>query len=458
MRTKRLNPIVVKELRQGLKSKSFLVCFLGLQAFMVLSMSIYFMNTNSSGGLRGAEGFFWTLVGMALLFFMPLRSFFGIYNEIRNNTLELLFLTHMSSNRIAAGKWMAQAMQVLMLTSSILPYFVLRYVLGTINIAQDFRTLGILLTLSLLLLAFGTGLSAWKSKLIRFLIIGGIVFMLFWLPNVLIVFAFGGMSGILPGFAWNPLTFLLLSAVLILIFLEHGASIIAPPAENHTRPKRMLSLLLFSVLYGTGVLRNSEAWLIASIAVLFPYCLGTLSQPVSGIPSLYKRPRCLAALHGFFLPGWPSALLPVLLIIGIPVLTLHANFPRDGRYLHLFPVLFSILFLPVAILELFKVRLHRWLLFYLLIHAGTFVLGVILLIIDQIQKAMHGGDPLHTLLNLFPFTALFQMTDRASLSLIHNWIPAGLSGLCLLLMLPRTLRPMRALTRIARSPAPHHAE
>lgn len=454
----RLNPIVVKELRQGLKSKSFLVCFLGLQALMVLSMSIYFMNANSPhGGLQGAEGFFWTMIGLALLFFMPMRAFFGIYNEIRANTLELLFLTHMQSMQISSGKWMAQTVQVFMLISSILPYFVLRYLIGTINIVRDFQVLGIMVMVSLVLLSVGTGLSAWKSKLLRFFVIGGTVFMLFTVPNMLIMMAFGGFGG-MTRFPVNPLTVVLLAIILILIFLQQGASMIAPPAENHARPKRILGLLLFSILFFTGLFQRSEPWLIASIAAMFPYYLGALSQPVSTIPTLYKRQRYPAFLHAFLLPGWPSAFLPILGMLALPILVLHDLSPGNHAYPHLFPILFGILFFPVALLELLKIRPGRWLTMFMIVNLSIVLLGVVFMITAEIQRATLGSNPMLPLLNLLPFTALFQLSESSRLSLTLNWIPAGFTGVLLLIVSPRPLRFMRETTRIARAPAEADAQ
>jgi len=50
-----------------------------------------------------------------LLFLMPLHGFSALHAEIKSATLELVFLTHFSAWRIAAGKWTALMVQTLAL-------------------------------------------------------------------------------------------------------------------------------------------------------------------------------------------------------------------------------------------------------------------------------------------------------------------------------------------------------
>ena len=98
---------------------------------MVVSMMVYAASAAKDGGDMGfADGMFWFLLGSLLLFFMPLRSLGALYSEIKGNTLELVFLTRMSSWDIAFGKWLAHLAQIGLLVAAILPYLVVRHYLG----------------------------------------------------------------------------------------------------------------------------------------------------------------------------------------------------------------------------------------------------------------------------------------------------------------------------------------
>jgi len=459
MRQVRINPIVVKELRQGLKSKSFLICFLGLQAFMVLCMTVYFQNADSIDGLQGADGFFWTMIGLALLFFLPLRSLFSIYNELRGNTLELLYLTHMRSAQIVGGKWMAQAIQGLMLICSVLPYFVLRYLLGRVNIIRDFRTMGILFLVSMVLLGAGTGMSAWKSRMLRFFVLGGGFFSLMGLPGVLMAMAMGGGSAGMFSLNWNPVTALLLCLLAILYFIEHGAALIAPPAENHARPKRILILLLFLVLLGTGLYAGSTFWLFLALALPCLQNLEFLSEPVSDIATIYKKSGRFPFLRWFFLPGWVSSLAPTLLMMGIALICIRAISPAASWNWSLFAVLFTLQFFPVAVLELFRVSRPRWRGRYLIVQTLVVISGIVLMILEQIDRNMPaGGTGLDELLFFHPLTALFHFNGHGSYPVGAAWTLAASAGIPLLIFLPRTLRQMRARSSQVNSPNAAHDE
>ena len=119
----------------GTYSRAFYIAlvFLIMQALMILCVLLYVVSLSKNLGVRGANGMFWTFVSILLLMIMPLRGFGTVYNEVKENTIELIFLTRLSAWRIVAGKWGALCFQTLLLFSALLPYVVLRYFLGSID-------------------------------------------------------------------------------------------------------------------------------------------------------------------------------------------------------------------------------------------------------------------------------------------------------------------------------------
>src|SRR6188474_3353491 len=125
-----LSPILVKELRQGLKSRAFVVTFIIVQVVMILLVGMQLL-TLAGGGGRGAmdafDGFFWAFVWLPLLVMMPARGLTAVSEEVKANTLDLVQLTRLSAFRIVFGKWVALVSQTFLLVAAILPYAVLRY-------------------------------------------------------------------------------------------------------------------------------------------------------------------------------------------------------------------------------------------------------------------------------------------------------------------------------------------
>ncbi len=111
--------MIVKELRQGLKARAFVLSFVGLQAVFVLVL-IYqaLLYSNSVDKFNafstGLNGIFWTLVGIQLMVLTPFRAFTALSGERRANTLELLFMTGLTPWRFTFGKWLSLFFQAVL--------------------------------------------------------------------------------------------------------------------------------------------------------------------------------------------------------------------------------------------------------------------------------------------------------------------------------------------------------
>lgn len=168
----RLNPVLVKELRQGLKSKAFGFSFLVMQGLVAISLLMHCAATESGGyGARIAGSTFWVLASLPLLLFIPLTAINALYSEYKQNTLPLVLLTRLTPWRMVSGKWASLMAQSGLTACAILPYLVLRYFLGGVNVAHDLLTFCILLGASALLCAGGLLLSTVKNPWRAFAII-----------------------------------------------------------------------------------------------------------------------------------------------------------------------------------------------------------------------------------------------------------------------------------------------
>ena len=164
-----LSPMVVKELRQGMRSRIFVAAFYLTQLLMILSTVFGLIaasrTENVPSDLFGfLSGLFWFMVSVPLLFVMPLLGFGALHTEMKAGTLELVFLTRLSAWRIVAGKWTALMAETLLLVCAILPYVILRYFLGGVNIIEDLQSLFFLLLASALLTAATLAMSPYRVQ------------------------------------------------------------------------------------------------------------------------------------------------------------------------------------------------------------------------------------------------------------------------------------------------------
>ena len=356
-----LSPIIVKELRQGLRTRVFTAAFIVLQGFMAL-----FMLTGLNQRQDDSAWAFWFLVSITLLLVMPLRGFGALSSEIRLNTMDLISLTRLSAWRITAGKWAALVSQSFLLTVAVLPYVVIRYFFGGINVVAELMILAAVLILSCLLSALMVGLSAFPNFLIRSLLALGVSITV--ASSIMVIrtaFAFSS-AGLTAGLAtdgWTYFGAFVTALYLMFYFLDMGATRIAPEAVNLSTRKRTSSILFLIGFLGLPVLFAPPSEEIYSFAMAFVglFALDALTERPSEVRSLHRpfvRRGLLGQIAQFlFTPGWLTAVFYVC-ILGAILFT-------GGVYYEVFPnrtlveeltfyvSLVSSLLFPLLIIHLF---------------------------------------------------------------------------------------------------------
>jgi len=318
-----LSPMLIKEIRQGMRTKVFVGVFLMVQLLMIFTIILSTIGATAtdygSDVKEAGTGFFWGLISLPLVLVMPLRGAQAVRSEITANTLELLYLTRLSSWRIVFGKWFSLFAQTVLLLVSVMPYVVVRYFLGGVNIMDELAVIGWMLLFSAFFSAFTVGFSAFQSAVLR-LGVGVICFFgITTLPGLF--FGGGGIfSGLSrgmrsSGWEWLGVPLIGLNAILVgFLLLETGAAQIAPPAENHALKKRIAGILLlgFAVLFHQlgGIFNGMTG--VNLIALGFICWYGLLEKPVL-IRSLFAKNATRLGLIRFlgrqFYPGWPYGLL-----------------------------------------------------------------------------------------------------------------------------------------------------
>ncbi len=309
-----LSPMLVKELRQGLRTNLFTTSFILLQGFMVLTI---FIGAASEGAASTAGGFFWTCLMVTLLIAMPIRGFNALSSEIQNNTLDLIQLTRLSAWRITFGKWASLMSQTTLLVISILPYLAMRYFFGGIDLIQEFLILFFTFFASALLTALTVGFSPFPV-LMRAFVVGATGVLAFsWVVGLSFSRTYGGTSffssGITSGNWWGVGGFVLAGLYLIYFLLDFGASQIASQAENHATRKRLISLvfaLAVILLLLVGV--DGKIVITLTTLVINLAWIDAITERPSIVPSVirpFARSRIFPSLKYLLTPGWHTGIL-----------------------------------------------------------------------------------------------------------------------------------------------------
>lgn len=131
----RINPILVKEMYQAIRSRVFMTAFWLL---LLISFTIYclvYHNVEYSTGKYMLSWFTPFLVIM-VVFFIPSTAFFGLYREVTNKTLELVQVTRMSPHRLVRGLLCAAAVKVVLFYAILAPFVVTSFLFGGVDLVM----------------------------------------------------------------------------------------------------------------------------------------------------------------------------------------------------------------------------------------------------------------------------------------------------------------------------------
>ncbi|MBI2479345.1 MAG: hypothetical protein HYV60_12155 [Planctomycetia bacterium] len=155
----RLNPILVKEARQALKSRQFVITFTllllagwvwSMLGVALLSPGVYY----APGGRFMLCGYFMILT-IPVLVIVPFSAFRSLAAEREDGTFELLSITALSSRQIVTGKLGSAMLQMLVYYSALAPCIAFTYLLRGIDVVTIVFLLFWTLVASVLLSSVG---------------------------------------------------------------------------------------------------------------------------------------------------------------------------------------------------------------------------------------------------------------------------------------------------------------
>lgn len=446
----RLSPIVVKELRQGLRTNLFVIAFILLQTFMILCMLAGLANPGSND----SSAFFWFFIISTMMVIQPLRGFSALSSEYQLNTMDLIQLTKLNGWRITFGKWAALNAQGLLFLVGVLPYLVIRYFVGNVNLLYDFSAILAIGIGSALATAITIGVSVFRNVVLRgillvvLLILGIAAINLF---NYSVLGRFGRMS---PDPA-SGLLYTVAAVFGIFFFLSFGASRIAPLSENQATRKRLIAIGFALLCQIFQLFGNSEEAFVVSGVILGLACIDALTEPlpIFSSVSIPFRKSPLLRFPGIFLsPGWCSGIFFFLLCSAIWAGSFFLHYQMDPARIFTSyedPVLFlslcNLIVFPLLILHLFfaKHSSHHFT-FGLYIFTQASLFGLTLMA-TVIANAL--GEWESYVYLFVPLPSVFitgNMGGSHADEAIHFWIAVVTLFLCVCFPLLRQHRSVRA--------------
>jgi hypothetical protein len=384
----RLSPMLVKELRQGMRTKAFVGLFLTLQ--IILGVILLSAGAAASSDEAGEiiSSIIFIMFSIAVLIIQPMRGITALSSEVKGNTIDMMVLTRLSAWRIVTGKWASIVSQSALLLVTIIPYLILRYFFGGMNLVGEIVFLAVLFLSSTTLTAVTVGLSASSSVILRTLL-------LIALPIGAFFLLLGGLrrGDIFTYFALDTeqsrifvSIYLAACAYLGFFMLSIGTSLIAPYAENHSTLRRLISLVvtIIAAVLGSMSFTDTDALPFFLTFVLLPVFAISLSEFAPLAAPTYRKfakRGALGQLAGLFLfPGWASGFFFCLVLIAIsaaPFLIHQSSYGYQDYFIYGLACLAGLLF-PAVIINVFRINGPQRVSNYVVILIGSIVLSTVL--------------------------------------------------------------------------------
>lgn len=303
-----LNPIVVKELRQAVRSwavTGMLLLFLAGLFVISLGFLVFQSFDVDPDEQLGGQMFSWfaTILAVAGIIFIPLYLGIRVAAERQENNPDLLYVTTLSPARIIRGKFFCGAYMALLFFSACMPFMAFTNLLRGVDLPTIFF---ILFYLFLVVCAvnmvaiFLACIPASRPFKVLFTLLGFVLF--FWIILPVVSYSsfllHSGVGTSMGGrnFWAGTLTAIALGAAVTGLFYVLAVALVSPPSSNRALPVRiyitaiwLLSGLL-SVGWSHGRFGRAGAihpWMAAMVVLM----LASLVVVVSNSDSVSHRVR-----------------------------------------------------------------------------------------------------------------------------------------------------------------------
>lgn len=356
-----LNPIVIKELRQGVRSwtvTGMLLLFL----VVLFIASLGFLISESFDGSVNLElggrmfSVFVAMLAGASVFFIPLYTGMRVAAERQENNHDLLYVSTLSPTRIILGKFLCSAYLVLLFFSACMPFMAFTNLLRGVDLPTVFFILACLFLVvcgTNLVAIFLACLPASRPFKVLFALLGFIAS--FWIVIPLLLASYlmmrSGVGAKLaePDFWLGTLAATFSGLGVAGLFFVLSVALVSPPSANRALPVRIYvtlfwllgGLVAFGWVRQTGEAGRMLVWTYSTLVLMVLALLVTIcnsDQLSARVRRQIPKSRLKRVFAFIFFNGAAGGLLWVGGIIAITCLaTLLAAefvFPVRGAAFH----------------------------------------------------------------------------------------------------------------------------
>jgi hypothetical protein len=399
-KARELNPVVVKELRQAVRSWAVTSVLLLFLAVLFVAMLGFLISQSFGAGLdtqlgaRVFQSLVVILTGASMLF-IPLYVGVRLAAERRESDLDLMYITTLTPGRIIRGKFLSGAYMAVLFFSACMPFMVFTNLLRGVDLPTIFLILLCLFLAVCAAVQLAIFLACLPVSRVfkNLLALAATVFMLFFIGPLVVLFLQMTSSGVGSRFivgASGPNLWpgvlstvaLVLAAVGLLYFLS--VALVSPVTANRALPLRSYISVVW-LLSGAAsfwwVWKQRDARMLLPWATNFLFGLSlALAVVVSSRDRLSYRVRRRIPIHPMkravaflFFNGAAGGLLWAGLLLGatfaVVVAVLHRSVPGMAAFstlavddLHNFDVTTGAVLLYALAYALTALFIHRrWL-------------------------------------------------------------------------------------------------
>lgn len=255
----RMNPVVLRESRQLVRSRFAMGIMLSFLLIMVVSSAMYVvtMNDTTQTSFHHGKNLFnilYYILGYASLLFIPAHTALPFWGQQRSKNMDLLFTSTISSRSIIWGKMTSSFWMLMLLFSVSMPFMVLTILLRGIGFFEVLLNLAmlagliLLATMALLLLVCLP-----ISRVFLGLLCLGFFFILLIFPSFTTEISRNGARGDAIG------TFLFVTAIVLPILGALATALISPSVSNRALSVRFTITICW-------IIAGIAAWLAPSDA------------------------------------------------------------------------------------------------------------------------------------------------------------------------------------------------
>ncbi len=278
----RVNPIIVKEVRQGLRTRVFWLFFtLMLVANLFISL-IFFAMSDGIAARSGQAAFvsYFVALGFVQFFVIPYAAYRSMAREAEEETWVLLTLTGIGPRRILAGKLGSSVLQGSLYASAAAPFLLFSYFLNGIDLPTIIVGVVVAIGYQVFLVSVAVSLATLaESRLVRALLHFVLLGTLLWGLGI----GIGGAAA-LGEFAQkisSSAEFWLISLAVIfgvvttgLLLFEAAAARLSLPTEDYARGPRLTYLAqftgaLFFFCWGWGLSTDADVLTAGAVTLSF---------------------------------------------------------------------------------------------------------------------------------------------------------------------------------------------